>query len=59
MELKKHKNNYGNLVDDVDDLVMYGSQVGWAMPSSMRLVTTRTLVTLCHSYCIKKILIIQ
>ena len=52
MGLKNHKNKYGDLVDEVDDLVMYESQVSCAMSSTIRLVTIRTLVSPCHGYCI-------
>ena len=54
MGLKKHKNNYGDLFDEEDDLVMYGSQVIWSMSSTIHPVTTRTLVPPCHGYCITK-----
>ena len=50
MGFKKHKHTYGDLVDDVDDLVMYGSQVSWAISSTIRLVTTCILVPPCHGY---------
>ena len=53
MEFKKYKNNYGYLVDDLDDLVMYGSQVSWEISSTIRLVTTRTLLLPCYGYYIK------
>ena len=55
MGLKEHNNRYGDLVDEVDDLVMYGSQVNWAMASTIHLVTTCTLVLPCHGYCITKV----
>ena len=38
MGFKKYKNSYGDLVDEVDDLVMYGFQVSWVMSSTIRLV---------------------
>ena len=52
MGFKNYKNNYGDLVHNVDDLVMYGSQVSWAMASTIHLVITRKLVPPCHGYCI-------
>lgn len=48
----KYKNKYGDLVDEVDDLVMYGSKVSWAMASSIRLVTIPKLDRACHCYCV-------
>ena len=50
MGFKKHKNNYDDLADEVDDLVMYGSQASCSMSSNIRLVTTHTLVPLYHVY---------
>ena len=41
-----------HLVDEVDDLVLYGSQVSWKMSSTIRLVATCTLVLPYHGYCI-------
>ena len=37
MRFTKLKNNYGDLVDDVEDLVMHGSQVSLANVSSIKL----------------------
>ena len=33
MGFRKHKNHYGDFVDDVEEFVMYGSQVSSAMAS--------------------------
>ena len=40
MRFTKFKNNYGDLVDDVEDLVMHGSQVSLADVSSIKLKRT-------------------
>ena len=47
MGLTKYKNKYGDLVDDVDKLVMYGSQVSSVMASYICLVTIPKLSTPC------------
>ena len=48
MGFKKYKNKYGDLFDEVDDLVMYGSKVSWAMDSYICLVTIPKLDRACH-----------
>ena len=53
MGLGKYKNCYGNLISEVDELVMYGSQVSWAMASSICLVTIPILSTPCGVYSIE------
>ena len=53
MGLKKHNNNYGDLVDDVDDLVMHGSQVNSTMASSIHLVAIPNLSMPCGVYSIE------
>ena len=45
MGFSKCKNKYGDLVDDVDDLFMYGPQVSSVVASSIRLVTIPKLST--------------
>ena len=47
MEFSKYKNGYGDLVDDVDDLVTYGSRFSSVMASSICLVTIPRLQTPC------------
>ena len=39
MGFNKYKSKYGDLVDEVDDLTMYGYKVSWTMASSICLVT--------------------
>ena len=39
MKLNKSKNNFGDLVDDVEDLVMHGSQVNVSRVSSVKLMS--------------------
>ena len=41
-----------DLFDEVDDLVMYGSQISWEITNTIHLVTACTLVLPCHGYCI-------
>ena len=53
MGLKKHKNICGDLVDDVNYLVMYGSQVSSAIAYSIYLVTIRSLSKPCGVYSIE------
>ena len=48
-----YKNCYGDLVDEVDELVMYGSQIIWAMSSSIHLVPIPKLSTPFHAYIIE------
>ena len=52
--LKKDKDQFGDLIDDVDDLVMYGSQKSSAMAISICLVTIPKLSTSCGVYSIEK-----
>ena len=52
MGFKKYKNKFGDLVDEVDNLVIYGSKVSWAMASSICLVTIPKLNRACYCYCI-------
>ena len=45
---KKHKNEYDDLVDGVDELVMYGAQVSCVIASSIGMITIPKLPTTCH-----------
>ena len=38
MKVNKFKNTYGDLVDDIKDLVMHGSQVSLTHVSSVKLI---------------------
>ena len=53
MGLKKHNNRFGELVDDVYDLVLYESQLNSTMASSIRMVTIYKLSTPCGVYIIE------
>ena len=57
MGLKKYK--YGDLVDDVDDLVMYGSQPSSAMTSSISWSPFPNYLRHVACTCLKTILRIQ
>ena len=48
--LKKHKNHYSDLVDDVDYFAIYGSQVGSVIACSICLFTIPKLSTPCGVY---------
>ena len=50
MGFNKYKSKYGDLVDEVDDLTMYGYKVSWTMASSICLVTIPKLYRACHCY---------
>ena len=43
MRLNKYKNKYGDLVDDVEDLVIHGYQVSLANVSSVNLISRNDL----------------
>ena len=45
MRFNKFKNKYGDLVDDIEDLVMHGSQVSLANVSSVKLMSTNDFNT--------------
>ena len=45
MKFNKFKNKYGDLVDDVEDLVMHGSQVSLAHVSSVKLISRNNFNT--------------
>ena len=52
MGFKEYKNKYGDLVDEEDDLVMYGYKVSLVMVSSICLVIIPKVGTACHYYSI-------
>ena len=52
MGFSKYNNQFGNLVDDAYDLVMYGYQVSAAIASSICLVTIPKKYTPCGVYMI-------
>ena len=53
MVFTKYKNKYGDVVDAVDDLVMYATQVNYTMASSIRMVAFPKLSTPCGVYMIE------
>ena len=52
MQFSKYKNHVGDLVDDKDDFVMYGSQVSTVNSSSILLASTSKFNSLCVVYII-------